>query len=518
MTTKERKIKPPDDPTQMVGGRPKISINANKLQINEFLKRNKKSLNPSIQRTAGGKAKSLDVLRKELEEGGHFVGVKDTKNTSSRGAKTSKANIEKQEKEEKYKQLITANPQGFNVKNINTISLMGFTKETFVPPAPSQGEIAMSGFGGMPVPDELQEKVKTKLPGITEMRDFLATRVPMTVFKNMGKAEMYQLYLKNKGITPVAPEKIGVSDIRDYLATRIPTENFKGLTKKELREIYDLEKAKDYQGLSPSSDTDTDSEDEGETDEQMAEKANEENPGERVDIGEEEEYNGDLFQKFYFDGTVYFIKGDYDVYENGGLGDDPVGVWNEEDEDIDDFEDAYRRMGDEEIREDGFLYEDFVLHPRFGDDTTYWTQSEIGAKFDRTASEKIYDSPGGQQVGTMPAGIEANREQFIQSPLEQINLLFNKATSDPISAEVAEEEEFPDGGGWGSSSEDEDDIEEEEDEKVLFDFEGSEYFEDEDTGKVYNPEGDHVADWNEDVDDLIWTKEKYKLKHELNRP
>ena len=108
MTTKERKIKPPDDPTQMVGGRPKISINANKLQINEFLKRNKKSLNPSIQRTAGGKAKSLDVLRKELEEGGHFVGVKDTKNTSSRGAKTSKANVEKQQKEEKYKQLITA--------------------------------------------------------------------------------------------------------------------------------------------------------------------------------------------------------------------------------------------------------------------------------------------------------------------------------------------------------------------------------------------------------------------------
>ncbi len=200
MTTKERKIKPPDDPTQRVGGRPKISINANKLQINEFLKRNKKSLNPSIQRSAGGKAKSLDVLRKELEEGGHFVGVKDTKNTSSRGAKTSKANVEKQQKEEKYKQLITANPQGFNVKNINTISLMGFAKETFVPPAPSQDEIAMSGFGGMPVPDELQEKVKIRvsLPRISEMRDYLGTRIPMTVFKDMGKKEMYELYKAQK--------------------------------------------------------------------------------------------------------------------------------------------------------------------------------------------------------------------------------------------------------------------------------------------------------------------------------
>ena len=44
------------------------------------------------------------------------------------------------------------------------------------------------------------------------------------------------------------------------------------------------------------------------------------------------------------------------------------------------------------------------------------------------------------------------------------------------------------------------------------------YLEDEDSGKVYNQEGDHVADWNDDVDDLIWTKEKYKIKHELNRP
>ena len=125
-----------------------------------------------------------------------------------------------------------------------------------------------------------------------------------------------------------------------------------------------------------------------------------------------------------------------------------------------------------------FLYEDFVLHPRFGDDTTYWTQSKEGEKYDRKAPDKIYDSPGGQQIGTMPAGIEANRSLFIESPLQQIDLLFSKATSDPISAEVAEEEEFPegDGGGWGSSSEDEDDLIEEEDERVLFDFEGSGLF------------------------------------------
>ena len=87
MTTKERKIKPPNDPTQMVGGLPKISINANKLQINEFLKLNKKLLTPKIQRSSGGKQKSLDVLREELQAGGHFVGVKDETNTSSRGAK-----------------------------------------------------------------------------------------------------------------------------------------------------------------------------------------------------------------------------------------------------------------------------------------------------------------------------------------------------------------------------------------------------------------------------------------------
>ena len=518
MTTKERKIKPPDDPTQMVAGRPKISINANKLQINEFLKRNKKSLNPSIQRSSGGKQKSLDVLRKELEEGGHFVGVKDTTNTSSRGAKTSKANVEKQEKEDQYKQLITANPQGFNVKNINTISLMGFTKETFVTPAPSQDEIAMSGFGGMPVPDELQEKVKTKLPGITEMRDYLSTQTPNVNFANLSKKDMFEMYLSYKGdkdkyLDVIKDRKIGVQEIRDYLATRIPTENFKGLPKKELREIYDLEKAKDF----IEDDTDSDEEEPITLSEQKSIDLSLENDGERVfpDDGERD-YNGDLFRKFYYVGETYFMKGDYEIYEDGGLGDDPIGVWDDDEGDILDLEDAYRTMGDAEITQDGVRYEDFVLHPRFGDDRTYWSASIPGEKYDRKGTEKIYDSPGGRQIATLTQ----STSDFLESPLKFI---------DPT--ELTQEEEFPDGGGWGTweggteeednatvysdDSVDEDDLVDEGKFKLVpTSFEGVDYLEGGDFGDLYNQSFEHVGDWNEDLDEIRWTHQKYERQHQ----
>ena len=149
----------PDDPSQFIDGKPVLSINSNRKEILEFLKKHKKKL--GLKTTEKGKRKTIDQYRKELEAGGHFIGVAATTNKSTRGSKKAPAVQAKLKKEEDYKQLITANPQGFNVKNVNTMSLMGFTKEQLISPPPSQDEISMSGFGGMPVPSELQETIDT---------------------------------------------------------------------------------------------------------------------------------------------------------------------------------------------------------------------------------------------------------------------------------------------------------------------------------------------------------------------
>ena len=440
MTTKERKIKPPNDPTQMVGGLPKISINANKLQINEFLKLNKKLLTPKIQRSSGGKQKSLDVLREELQAGGHFVGVKDETNTSSRGAKTSKANVEKQKKEEDYKKVLAANPEGFNVKNTSFI-LQGFQIDT-----PSPAQLFSSGYGGLPI-----------------------------------------------------KEKMPVSELREYLSTKMPSENFKGLSKKELRVIYDMEQAKDAEPDEPLTDLD------------KAEAFNKENPGERVDVEDgEEEYNDETFTKFYFLGRVYY-EGRYNqVYDVGGLGDDPIGVWNEEDEDLDDLDQLPRLMGGEdedEVRLGGKLYERFNLHPRFEDNRDYWLVGK-GTKGTKATFDEVYDKPGGKLIGRY-----ANNSDFVNSPIE----LFDISSAD--EPEIVEEETS----GWGEYLSDEADSDD--DGSIIEDtsrfdpltFEGVDYLEEIDTEKVFNLKQEYVGEWNVDVDELIWTKEKYAREHEEMR-
>jgi len=46
------------------------------------------------------------------------------------------------------------------------------------------------------------------------------------------------------------------------------------------------------------------------------------------------------------------------------------------------------------------------------------------------------------------------------------------------------------------------------------DFEGVEYFEDEETGKIYNVHHQEVGKWNSDGDDIIWRSDEFKLAHE----
>jgi len=247
----ERKTKAPDDPTIFVGGKPKIDINANKLQINEFLKRHK-----VIKPSQGGKRKSLTQLRQELIDGGHVVGVKGkTGTTKTKGGGARKQGEEDKKKQEEYKKILAANPQGFNVKNVNPI---GFTIKGFNTPIdaykPTTEEIFSSGYGGIPISNpassvssprlELQEDY-LKTP--SEMRDYLTSRVPVDDFRNLRKAELRELYNKvreSRGEEEDYSEGKSVSEMRDELAQF--GVNTEGLTKRELRIRFNEMVAKNF--------------------------------------------------------------------------------------------------------------------------------------------------------------------------------------------------------------------------------------------------------------------------------
>jgi hypothetical protein len=69
-------------------------------------------------------------------------------------------------------------------------------------------------------------------------------------------------------------------------------------------------------------------------------------------------------------------------------------------------------------------------------------------------------------------------------------------------------------------SDDEDDIDDLQEDKNSYEemtFEGISYLEDEDSGKIYNLRYQHVGKWNEDVDDIIWISDEFRLNHESAR-
>tara|TARA_R110000822_G_scaffold23898_1_gene73322 strand:+ start:403 stop:1605 length:1203 start_codon:yes stop_codon:yes gene_type:complete len=144
MPPKERKIKPPDDPTIMVDGVPKLSINANKLQIAEYLKIHKALHNKTVgvygyrDGPKGKLRKTSKQMREELIAGGHMVGElteQAKKNPGRKGGASKPANIAAKIAEE---------------KQIASIKLNGWTSEA-VKPAPDPAVINMSGYGGIPI-------------------------------------------------------------------------------------------------------------------------------------------------------------------------------------------------------------------------------------------------------------------------------------------------------------------------------------------------------------------------------
>ena len=255
MPPKERKIKPPDDPTIMVDGVPKLSINANKLQIAEYLKINKAIHNKTVgiygyrQGPSGPLRKTSKQLIGELTE-------QARKNPGRKGGASKPANIAAKIAED---------------KQIAEIKLNGWTPVSATAPAPTPAPdpavINMSGYGGIPI--DLAPPVGTttaEAPAeepqkfyVGSMRDYLSTRIANPIsYLILSKKELIKLYLIEKakeGEFPSEPapapepapgpkQKLYVGSMRDYLNTRLPRTAYNGLDKKELTELYLKEKEK----------------------------------------------------------------------------------------------------------------------------------------------------------------------------------------------------------------------------------------------------------------------------------
>jgi hypothetical protein len=87
---------------------------------------------------------------------------------------------------------------------------------------------------------------------------------------------------------------------------------------------------------------------------------------------------------------------------------------------------------------------------------------------------------------------------------------FKLAHQDYIKSKEEEEQTQP-------MSDDDDELHEDKSSYQEMDFEGVSYLEEEDSGKIYNLRHQHVGQWNEDVDDIIWVSDEFKQTHESSR-
>ena len=87
---------------------------------------------------------------------------------------------------------------------------------------------------------------------------------------------------------------------------------------------------------------------------------------------------------------------------------------------------------------------------------------------------------------------------------------FKLAHQDYIKSKEEEEQTQP-------MSDDDDELHEDKSSYQEMDFEGVSYLEEEDSGKIYNLKHQHVGQWNEDVDDIIWKSDEFKQTHESSR-
>ena len=269
---------------------------------------------------------------------------------------------------------------------------------------------------------------------------------------------------RSKSKSEDKPPKLKVGELRDYLSTRIPNENFKGLKKPELLKLYNIEKSKEDSSSSSSSEEDNIvSSQEKEPVEESVEK-------EPVEESEEKEPVEDS------------VETDIRVVE--------------EQVEKESVEESEENESSEEQVEKG-LVEDSV---------------ENESSEEQESVEESEDDDGkGTLVDTLPKYPSTKREYIA---------LFKKLGIDADgivglrSYKLKYEEHLKSVSEDTEDMSDADDLEEDHSDFAPVDFEGVEYLEDEETGKIYNMEYKNIGKWNESMNGIIWSDDKYKDEHD----
>ena len=549
MPPKERKIKPPDDPTQWVGGKPKIDMNTNKLQINEFVKRHKKIL--GLPKPPKGKRKSLTQLQEELSSGGHFIGTKGAaaaKNVSKRGPMVG-AKLEQKKKEEEYAKQIKALPQGFSEKHhpkklgamasigatavtdpiTKGMVLLGFSSDYDFLDPPSTEEVEMSGYGGLPVSYMIGGKPEPALQGMMERQWKAAHAAGKKV-----REEKLAKEAAEKGEKDIKEDKDKdfekrYKDWRGYeYGSHTENENFDYDTMPEeleleilerhaagekvgsniikaLLEKYDkpwrgawregeLEKRLDEVLKMRAGEISDDSDDEG---------------GGFLSLGEDPDGDGPEYTEMTFEGRPYL-----EHWEDGAIHNlqrEYVGDW---DEDMNDIIFIHQKFRDIHEKTTPTNPGNEVVKAQVAVASSEEEEEEFpeNAGWGEPASPSSYQPVTGREGQWSSFPPKKKDEKALQEKLSKnFGWAADSDEEDQTNLEDTDEEDT-----------DEEDTDEEIDhdlnDLVPMDFETINYLENEETGQVYNLQREYVGDWNEDVDDIIFIHQKFRDAHETARP
>ena len=264
---------------------------------------------------------------------------------------------------------------------------------------------------------------------------------------------------RSKSKSEDKPPKLKVGELRDYLSTRIPNENFKGLKKPELLKLYNIEKSKeDSMDSSASSEEDNivSSQEKEPVEKKPIEESVEKGP---VEDSVEKESSEEQVEK----GSVEESEEKKSVEEQGSVEDSVEKESSEEQVEKEPVEES------EEDDGKGTLVDQLPKYPS--------TKREYIALF--------------KKLGIDADGIVGLRSYKLK--YEEHLKSISEDTEDMSDA---------------------DDLEEDHSDFAPVDFEGVEYLEDEETGKIYNMEYKNIGKWNESMNGIIWSDDKYKDEHD----
>jgi len=265
---------------------------------------------------------------------------------------------------------------------------------------------------------------------------------------------------RSKSKSEDKPPKLKVGELRDYLSTRIPNENFKGLKKPELLKLYNIEKSKEDSSSSSSS----------------SEEDNIVSSQEKEPVKDSVETDIRVVEEQVEKESVEEQVEKESVEEQ---------VEKESVEESEEKESVEEQVEKESVEE-----------------------SEEKESSDSSGEE---DDGKGTLVDTLPKYPSTKREYIA---------LFKKLGIDADgivglrSYKLKYEEHLKSVSEDTEDMSDADDLEEDHSDFAPVDFEGVEYLEDEETGKIYNMEYKNIGKWNESMNGIIWSDDKYKDEHD----